>query len=67
MKRLVCIAVLAALLPSPATPQGYDPNLFAGLRWRLIGPFRGGRTVGATGSPDCSPAGTQSGGRTYRG
>ena len=45
MKRLVWIAVLAALLPSPATPQGYDPNLFSGLRWRLIGPFRGGRTA----------------------
>jgi len=51
MKRLVWIFVLAALLPSRAAPQGYDPNLFAGLRWRLIGPFRGGRTVAAVGVP----------------
>jgi len=28
-----------------------DPALFAELRWRHIGPFRGGRTVGAAGVP----------------
>ena len=43
----MCIAALAALLPARATPQGYDPNLFGALRWRLIGPFRGGLTVAA--------------------
>ncbi|HEV8264955.1 MAG TPA: hypothetical protein VGQ06_08375 [Gemmatimonadales bacterium] len=37
--------------PARAAAQGYDPKLFAELRWRLIGPFRGGRTVGATGVP----------------
>jgi len=57
MKRLapivsiVWLAALTALLPSPAGAQGYDANLFAGLRWRLIGPFRGGRTVAAAGVP----------------
>jgi photosystem II stability/assembly factor-like uncharacterized protein len=51
MKRLVCITALALLVPSRAAPQGYDPTLFAGLRWRLIGPFRGGRTVAAAGVP----------------
>src|SRR6185503_15909520 len=51
MKRLVWITALAALIPSAASPQGYDPSLFAGLRWRLIGPFRGGRTVAAAGVP----------------
>jgi len=51
MKRLVWIAALAALVPSRAAPQGYDPNLFRDLRWRLIGPFRGGRTVAAVGIP----------------
>lgn len=35
----------AALL----TAQGFDPGLLAHLRWRLIGPFRGGRTVAAVG------------------
>src|SRR5258705_2469662 len=52
MNRLAWIIALAVLLPSGAAPQGYDPNLFAGLRWRLIGPFRGGRTVAAVGIPD---------------
>ena len=54
MKRLVAMIALVALgvpLASPARAQGYDPNLFAGLRWRLIGPFRGGRTVAAVGVP----------------
>jgi photosystem II stability/assembly factor-like uncharacterized protein len=31
--------------------QQFDPSLFAGMRWRLIGPFRGGRAVTATGVP----------------
>ena len=52
MKRLVWMTALAVLLPSRAASQGYDPNLFAGLHWRLIGPFRGGRTVAAVGIPD---------------
>ena len=52
MKRLVWMTALAVLLPSRAAPQGYDPNLFAGLHWRLIGPFRGGRTVAGVGIPD---------------
>ncbi|MHB8637990.1 MAG: WD40/YVTN/BNR-like repeat-containing protein [Fimbriimonadaceae bacterium] len=28
-----------------------DPRLYQELRWRMIGPFRGGRTTGATGIP----------------
>jgi photosystem II stability/assembly factor-like uncharacterized protein len=32
--------------------QSLNPNLYQNLRWRMIGPFRGGRTVGATGIPD---------------
>ncbi len=28
-----------------------DPALYAGLRWRMIGPFRGGRVNGVTGVP----------------
>ena len=29
----------------------YSPSLFAEMHWRMIGPFRGGRTVGAAGVP----------------
>jgi photosystem II stability/assembly factor-like uncharacterized protein len=32
-----------------ASAQTFDPSLYAGLRWRMIGPFRGGRTVGIAG------------------
>src|SRR5690349_5935437 len=31
--------------------QTPDPSLFSALRWRMIGPHRGGRTVGAAGVP----------------
>ena len=45
---LVCLVAGVASL-SPAQP--FDPSLFAGMRWRLVGPFRGGRTITATGVP----------------
>ncbi len=31
--------------------QSYDASLFNGMQWRMIGPHRGGRTVGAVGVP----------------
>ncbi len=34
--------------PSPR----YDPKLYKALRWREIGPFRGGRSVAVAGHPD---------------
>jgi len=34
-----------------AGAQQYDQKFFSDMRWRLIGPFRGGRTVGITGVP----------------
>ena len=37
-----------ALTCSPLAAQ-VDPRLFAEMRWRTIGPFRGGRTVAAVG------------------
>jgi photosystem II stability/assembly factor-like uncharacterized protein len=48
------------MVPGGFTPlrvyaQQYDPSLFAGLRWRMIGPFRGGRAVtvsGVVGQPN---------------
>ena len=29
--------------------QPFNPSLFNCMKWRCIGPFRGGRTIGATG------------------
>lgn len=37
--------------PPRTTGTPPTPDLYAGLRWRMIGPFRGGRTVAATGVP----------------
>lgn len=34
-----------------ALSQGIDTSLFGNLRWRMIGPHRGGRTVGGCGVP----------------
>jgi photosystem II stability/assembly factor-like uncharacterized protein len=31
--------------------QPFSPTLYQGMRWRMIGPFRGGRTVAMTGIP----------------
>jgi photosystem II stability/assembly factor-like uncharacterized protein len=44
--------LLGLLVAAPATAAPLDPELYAALKWRGIGPFRGGRTVGATGVPD---------------
>jgi photosystem II stability/assembly factor-like uncharacterized protein len=49
MRRL--LLALAAFL-HVVCAQTFDPKLYAGLEWRMIGPFRGGRTVGAAGIPD---------------
>jgi photosystem II stability/assembly factor-like uncharacterized protein len=41
--------LLISILPIAA--QQFSPDLYAGLRWRTIGPYRGGRTVAAAGIP----------------
>src|SRR5258708_28874800 len=37
-------------LAGPEAPKQYDPKLFQELRWRLIGPPRGGRVLAAPGA-----------------
>ncbi len=37
------------LIPPPATPVDASP--YSGLRWRMLGPFRGGRVDAVTGVP----------------
>ena len=36
--------------PAPVTTATVDPALFSGLRWRSIGPSRGGRSIAAAGT-----------------
>ncbi len=43
---LVCL-IAAAAAARAAGPM--DPALFSGMRWRLVGPFRGGRALATTG------------------
>jgi photosystem II stability/assembly factor-like uncharacterized protein len=52
-RRLVSPASFAALflLASAAAAQPFSESFFSEMRWRMIGPFRGGRTVAASGIP----------------
>ncbi|HKE28188.1 MAG TPA: hypothetical protein VKB88_37825 [Bryobacteraceae bacterium] len=43
--------VLCALLACAAFAQPVDPKLYSSLRWRLLGPFRGGKATSASGVP----------------
>jgi len=46
---LICISVFLPVLSSSA--QQIPENTYQDLHWRMIGPFRGGRTRAATGVP----------------
>src|SRR3989449_8523287 len=49
-------AVILALLASyPAAAQQFDQNLFKGMKWRSIGPYRGGRSLAVAGVPGDPP------------
>ena len=60
------VAFLGLLLLTPVvTAQQYDSSLYSGLRWRMIGPFRGGRVnavSGVIGQPDTFYFGSVGGG-----
>ena len=42
---------LVFLIPLILSAQPYSQDLFSEMRWRMIGPFRGGRTPSAVGVP----------------
>ena len=49
---VACALLLgAALLPLILVAQQFDPSLYSGMRWRPVGPFRGGRVLAVTGVP----------------
>ena len=51
-RKLAPIAIALALSSACiALAQSYDPSLFAEMRWREIGPYRGGRTRALAGIP----------------
>src|SRR4051812_30277386 len=56
--RALLLALLPALAAAQRAPQSFDSTRYAstsrelrGLRWRLVGPFRGGRAVAVVGDP----------------
>jgi photosystem II stability/assembly factor-like uncharacterized protein len=63
----LCLLIALACLLTPVSihSQQPDPSLYSGLRWRMIGPFRGGRVnavSGVTGQPDTFYFGSVGGG-----
>ena len=46
---VVAVSAVASREPLRAQPAHVDPSLFGELRWRNIGPFRGGRAVAVSG------------------
>jgi hypothetical protein len=54
-----------SMLASVVIAQQYDSNLYSGLRWRMIGPFRAGRVnavSGVVGQPETFYFGSVGGG-----
>jgi len=47
----VVLALILILIPDLTDAQSIDEDVYQEMRWRMIGPFRAGRTVGATGVP----------------
>lgn len=48
-KRWLLFMTCSTVLLTNTRSQSLDPSLFHCMKWRMIGPHRGGRTVGATG------------------
>src|SRR6476619_4095392 len=58
-------SVQSAGSPTPTPPGTIDEKLFNGMRWRQVGPFRGGRALaieGVVGEPDTYYFGAVAGG-----
>ncbi len=49
--RLLFALAIVPMLFSFAFSQSVDRSMYQSMRWRMIGPFRAGRTVGAVGIP----------------
>ncbi len=49
-KRLSFLLLSLFIIINSTTAQQIKPSLFNCMKWRMIGPYRGGRTVGASGN-----------------
>src|SRR5215210_6862034 len=50
-QRITFNLIILLIVSSFSFAQQFNPNLYQNMRWRMIGPFRAGRTVGAVGIP----------------
>ncbi len=50
-RRASGLLCLVFLLPAILQAQQFSSQLYSDMQWRMIGPFRGGRTVAVTGVP----------------
>ncbi len=48
------LTVASGFSPIPTHAQTVEPGLYAGMEYRMVGPFRGGRTTAVTGVPGSS-------------
>ncbi len=47
----LALLVILSISFTARAQQQVDPKLYGGMKWRLIGPFRGGRAIAVTGVP----------------
>jgi photosystem II stability/assembly factor-like uncharacterized protein len=50
-QNLVIALIVSFSFSHVALAQQVDPNLYSGMKWRMIGPFRGGKVNAVTGIP----------------
>src|SRR6187399_2657778 len=48
---VLAVVSFAFAIPLSLFAQQFDQNTYAGLQWRMIGPFRGGRVNAVSGVP----------------
>ena len=51
MLKIITVITIALFSISVSTAQPFSEKYFNSMQWRMIGPHRGGRTVGAVGVP----------------
>jgi photosystem II stability/assembly factor-like uncharacterized protein len=64
-RALVIVFIVALFAIAPLKAGQFDPALYAGMQWRLVGPFRAGRVsavAGVTGQPGVYYMATPGGG-----
>ena len=48
---VITVLLFTSSMIVSSSAQQVDPSLYGELHWRMIGPFRGGRTVAISGIP----------------